>query len=135
MSDNEIALFGQVPAVFDTLSLKREGIVKLPLIVYQAMADIAAARHIPVIDRQASMLNLLKEWVKDAFPGFKLNAFIDLKQSNVEKLKNRGVEGLSWGMYIQLVLDNDLLLKSVEPVVPASRVYLMEGINSYLEKF
>lgn len=71
-------------------------LIRIPTVVYQIMADMAAP------NTQPKVLKFLQDWVLETYPGMELNAFIDLSNRDVQKLEAKGIRGFTWGMYIQL---------------------------------
>jgi len=89
----------------------RNDIYKIPLGVYQAMADMAGP------GMQQKVLAYLQEYVRDRYPGMELNSFVDLSNKDVQKLQSQGITGFEWGMYIQLrPADGQLILPVLDTV-------------------
>lgn len=86
------------------VALTDYNIIKVPERIYQMWYEMAQNRYDTLGQRQTAILSALQEWARDKWPEMELNSFIDLSNADVAKLQQRGVQGLEWGMYIQLRL-------------------------------
>lgn len=90
-------LFGQ-----DIAGTGQFKVVKVPEVVYQIFYDLAQQRHNRLEQRQRKIFKELCVWVDEAHPGWGIQNFIDLSNTDCKELnfKHAFNNYLEWGMYV-----------------------------------
>lgn len=87
---------------------KPDFLVKVPDAMYQVFFELAQGSHASLQEKQKSILDQVKDWVANNYPGYGIASFDDFSRDEADTLKRKTGYDITWGMWLVLSYGTDI---------------------------